>query len=77
MGASLDGDASTPRAFIVTQIADGNQRWIDARQTIVKARSAATQVVSTRQRRGQHAFNTSAAARINRNSVMRLAAAAS
>jgi hypothetical protein len=38
----------------------------------VKERAAAPQVVSTRQSRGQLAFNTGAAARINRNSVMRL-----
>lgn len=64
--------ARAAESAIVMQILDGKQLYIDQKQATVKERAAAPQVVSTRQSRGQLAFNTGAAARINRNSVMRL-----
>lgn len=64
--------ARAAESAIVMQILDGKQLYIDDKQAVVKARAAAPQVVSTRQSRGQLAFNSGAAARINRNSVMRL-----
>lgn len=64
--------AQAAESAIVMQILNGQQLYIEQKQALVKERAAAPQVVSTRQSRGQLAFNTGAAARINRNSVMRL-----
>ncbi len=64
--------ARAAESAVVMQILDGKQLYIDQKQAVVKERAAAPQVVSTRQSRGQLSFNTGAAARINRNSVMRL-----
>ena len=67
---SLPAQAS--ESAVVMQILDGKQLYIDQKQAAVKERATAPQVVSTRQSRGQLSFNSGAAARINRNSVMRL-----
>ena len=64
--------ALASESAVVMQILDGKQLYIDQKQALVKERATAPQVVSTRQSRGQLGFNTGAAARINRNSVMRL-----
>ena len=71
--ASASGlPALASESAVVMQILDGKQLYIDQKQALVKERATAPQVVSTRQSRGQLGFNTGAAARINRNSVMRL-----
>ncbi|MFZ9621874.1 MAG: FecR domain-containing protein, partial [Prochlorococcaceae cyanobacterium] len=71
-GTAASLPAHAAESAIVMQILDGKQLYIDQQQAEVKQRASAPQVVSTRQSRGQLSFNTGAAARINRNSVMRL-----
>lgn len=56
----------------VVEILDGNQLYIDQKQARVKARASAPEVVSTRDSRGQLAFSSGAAGRLNRFSLLRL-----
>lgn len=56
----------------VVEILDGNQLYIDQKQAKVKARASAPEVVSTKDSRGQLAFSSGAAGRLNRFSLMRL-----
>lgn len=56
----------------VVEILDGNQLYIDQKQARVQARASAPEVVSTRNSRGQLAFNSGAAGRLNRFSLLRL-----
>lgn len=65
--ATLAAESAT-----VVEILDGNQLYIDQKQAKVKARAAAPEVVSTRDSRGQLAFSSGAAGRLNRFSLLRL-----
>lgn len=56
----------------VVEILDGNQLYINQKQARVKARASAPEVVSTRDSRGQLAFSSGAAGRLNRFSLLRL-----
>ncbi len=56
----------------VVEILDGNQLYINDRQAKVKARASAPELVSTRDSRGQLAFSSGAAGRLNRFSLLRL-----
>ena len=55
-----------------SDLLDGNQLYIDQKQARVKARAAAPEVVSTKDSRGQLAFSSGAAGRLNRFSLLRL-----
>jgi len=56
----------------VVEILDGDQIYIDQKRVRVKARASAPEVVSTRDSRGQLAFSSGAAGRLNRFSLLRL-----
>ena len=56
----------------VVEILDGNQLYINDRQAKVKARASAPELVRTRDSRGQLAFSSGAAGRLNRFSLLRL-----
>ncbi|MFM7311568.1 MAG: hypothetical protein ACKO0M_00065 [Cyanobium sp.] len=72
LAAAAGLPAMAAESAVVVQILDGKQLYIDQKQAEVKERASAPQLVSTRQSRGQLSFNSGAAARINRNSLMRL-----
>ena len=57
---------------VVQEILDGKELYIDDEQARVKARATAPDVVSTRNSRGQLAFSSGAAGRLNRFSMLRL-----
>ena len=65
--ATLAAESAT-----VVEILDGNQLYINQKQARVKARATAPEVVSTRDSRGQLAFSSGAAGRLNRFSLLRL-----
>ena len=64
--------ARAAESATVVEILDGNQLYINQKQARVKARAAAPEVVSTRDSRGQLAFSSGAAGRLNRFSLLRL-----
>jgi len=65
-------EAHASESATVVEILDGNQLYINQKQARVKARAAAPEVVSTRDSRGQLAFSSGAAGRLNRFSLLRL-----
>lgn len=56
----------------VVEILDGNQLYIDDKQAAIRQTALKPQVITTRESRGQVAFNRDSAARINRFSSLRL-----
>jgi hypothetical protein len=56
----------------VQEILDGNELFINQKQARVKARASAPELVSTRNSRGQLAFGSGAAGRLNRFSLLKL-----
>lgn len=56
----------------IVEILDGDQLFINQKQARVKARASAPEVVSTKDSRGQLAFSSGAAGRLNRFSLLRL-----
>lgn len=56
----------------VQEILDGNELFINQKQAQVKARATAPELVSTRNSRGQLAFSSGAAGRLNRFSLLKL-----
>ena len=56
----------------VVEILDGDQLYINQKQARVQSHAAAPEVVSTKGSRGQLAFSSGAAGRLNRFSVLRL-----
>jgi hypothetical protein len=56
----------------VQEIRDGQELYINQKQAAPKDRASAPQTVSTRNSRGQLAFSTGAAGRINRFSLLKL-----
>lgn len=56
----------------VVEILDGDQLYINQKQARVRARASAPEVVSTKESRGQLAFSSGAAGRLNRFSLLRL-----
>lgn len=73
-GATLlaAGPARAAESATVVEILDGNQLYINQKQARVKARASAPEVVSTRDSRGQLTFQSGAAGRLNRFSLLRL-----
>ncbi len=67
--ASPAGAAETAT---VQEILDGNELFINQKQARVKARASAPELVSTRNSRGQLAFGSGAAGRLNRFSLLKL-----
>lgn len=64
--------AGAAETATVQEILDGNELFINQKQARVKARASAPELVSTRNSRGQLAFSSGAAGRLNRFSLLKL-----
>lgn len=68
----LAAPARSAETATVQEILDGRELYIDRRPARVKERAAAPQQLSTGNSRGQLAFGSGAAGRLNRHSLLRL-----
>jgi len=64
--------AAAAETAVVQEILDGNELFINQKQARVKERASAPELVSTRNSRGQLAFSSGAAGRLNRFSLLKL-----
>lgn len=72
LAPALPLPARAAESAVIQEILDGNQLYVDTRQAKVKQKASAPQQVSTRNSRGQLAFNSGAVGRLNRFSRLRL-----